>query len=81
VVDNDGLKAFVNSLTPGACKSVSSIDFAALNAHQLELIGIYGSKGEIVRFLVANGRIDDATYVLLLYCLFSFLFCLPAPHS
>ena len=64
VIDDAGVKAFVNSLTPGAYKSVSSVDFAALDVHQLELVGIYGSKDEIARFLLVNGRIDDATYAL-----------------
>jgi len=66
VIDEDGVKAFVNTLSPGAYKSVSSVDFAALDTHQLELVGIYGSKSEIASFFLANGYIDETTYALLL---------------
>ncbi|KAH7105371.1 hypothetical protein BKA62DRAFT_689459 [Auriculariales sp. MPI-PUGE-AT-0066] len=65
VIDEAGLKAFVNSVHRGAYKSISSVDFTALDAHRLELAGIYGSKCEIARFLAANGYADEATAALL----------------
>ena len=65
VIDEHGAKAFVNGILPGAYKSVSSVDFEALDKHRLQLIGIYGSKTEIARFLLASGNIDQETCVLL----------------
>jgi len=65
VIDEVGIKSFVNNILPGAYKSVSSVDFRALDDHRLQLVGIYGSKNEIARFLLASGHIDQTTSVLL----------------
>ena len=43
--------------------SLTKVDFKALDKFQVKPIGIYGSKDEIVRFLVSVAVIDDATYV------------------
>jgi hypothetical protein len=43
--------------------SLTKVDFKALDKFQLKPIGIYGSKDEIVRFLVSVGVIDDTTCV------------------
>jgi hypothetical protein len=59
VIDDVGVSEFVNNLHPGAYKSVSSVDFAALDTQRLQLVGIYGSRDEIVRFLLSHGHIDN----------------------
>ena len=43
--------------------SLTKVDFKALDKFQVKPIGIYGSKDEIVRFLVSVAVIDDTTYV------------------
>jgi hypothetical protein len=58
VIDNIGVRAFVNNLHPDTYQTVSSVDYAALDAQRLQLVGIYGSKDEIVRFLLSHGHID-----------------------
>jgi hypothetical protein len=44
--------------------SSTKVDFKALDKFQVKPIGIYGSKEEIVRFLVSVAVIDDAMYVV-----------------
>lgn len=43
--------------------SLIKVDFKALDKFQVKPIGIYGSKSEVVRFLVSVDVIDDAMYV------------------
>lgn len=43
--------------------SLTKVDFKALDRFQVKPIGIYGSKDEIVRFLVSVAVIDDTVYV------------------
>ena len=43
--------------------SLTKVDFKALDQFQIKPIGIYGSKEEIVRFLVSVAVFDDTTYV------------------
>ncbi|KAH7105368.1 hypothetical protein BKA62DRAFT_689447 [Auriculariales sp. MPI-PUGE-AT-0066] len=65
VIDEAGVKAFVNKLHPGAYKTISSVDFTSLDASRLELVGVYGSKTEITRFLVESGHVDESIAALL----------------
>ncbi|KAG8901724.1 hypothetical protein FRC00_005051 [Tulasnella sp. 408] len=60
IISQASLGRFINTILPGAYTSVTKIDFNRLDRDaQLPLIGIYGSKSEIVRFLQAAGSIDD----------------------
>ncbi|EJD48573.1 hypothetical protein AURDEDRAFT_183459 [Auricularia subglabra TFB-10046 SS5] len=65
VIDQDGFKAFANAVCPGAYSSLTKVDFSALDKTQLELVGIYGSKGEIARFLSSIGHASEQTAALL----------------
>jgi hypothetical protein len=47
--------------------SLTKVDFKALDKFQVKPIGIYGSKEEIVRFLVSVAVIDDTMYVALYF--------------
>ena len=47
--------------------SLTKVDFKALDKFQVKPIGIYGSKEEIVRFLVSIAVIDDTMYVTLYF--------------
>ena len=43
--------------------SLTKVDFKALDRFHVKPIGIYGSRDEIVRFLVSVAAIDDTVYV------------------
>lgn len=45
--------------------SLTKVDFKALDKFKVKPTGIYGSKEEIVRFLVSVAVIDDTMYVAL----------------
>lgn len=63
IIAQDSLKRFLNEVSPGAYMSLTKVDFKALDKFQVKPIGIYGSKDEIVRFLVSVGVIDNTMYV------------------
>lgn len=50
-------------MSPGSYVSLTKVDFKALDRFQVKPIGIYGTKDEIVRFLVSVSVIDDTMYV------------------
>ncbi|KAG9047676.1 hypothetical protein FS837_001752 [Tulasnella sp. UAMH 9824] len=65
IISQDSLGRFINTVLPGAYTNVTKIDFTRLDREaSLRLIGIYGSKSEIVRFLHSQGAIDDEVYVI-----------------
>ncbi|KAG9001922.1 hypothetical protein FRB90_011463 [Tulasnella sp. 427] len=67
IISQESLGRFINSVLPGAYTNVTKIDFARLDREaSLRLVGIYGSKSEIVGFLHSQGSIDDETAALLL---------------
>ena len=66
IIAQDSLKCFLNEISPGAYMSLTKVDFKALDKFQVKPIGIYGSKDEIVRFLVSVAVIDDTMYVAVL---------------
>ncbi|KAG8949929.1 hypothetical protein FRC04_008232 [Tulasnella sp. 424] len=60
IISQESLGRFINSVLPGAYTNVTKIDFARLDREaSLRLVGIYGSKSEIVRFLFSLGSIND----------------------
>ncbi|KAI9573409.1 hypothetical protein HD554DRAFT_2055827 [Boletus coccyginus] len=66
IIAQDSLKRFLNEISPGAYMSLTKVDFKVLDKFQVKPIGIYGSKDEIVRFLVSVAVIDDAISARLL---------------
>jgi len=59
IIAQDSMKCFLNEISPNAYMSLTKVDFKALDKFQVKPIGIYGSKEEIVRFLVSVAVIDD----------------------
>jgi len=62
VISQQSLQMFINALSPGAYSSITKVNFKILDNFLLKLIGIYGSKEEIVRFLREIRAVDDQTY-------------------
>jgi len=63
IISQDSLEAFINSVCPGAYGSMTKVNFRALDNYVIKPVGIYGSKEEIVRFLLQLTAIDETTYV------------------
>ncbi|KAG1809706.1 uncharacterized protein BJ212DRAFT_1448752 [Suillus subaureus] len=59
IIAQDSLRAFTNTICPGAYVSMTKVNFSALDALIVKPVGIYGSKEEIVRFLLSLGVVDD----------------------
>lgn len=65
IIAQDTLREFINIICPGAYVSLTKVDFRALDKLSVKPMGIYGSRQEIVRFLLSNGAVDNVTLVLL----------------
>jgi hypothetical protein len=63
VIAQQSLQAFINALSPGAYSSITKVNFKRLDKCPLKLLGLYGSKEEIVRFLREIHVVDDNKYV------------------
>ncbi|KIK75394.1 hypothetical protein PAXRUDRAFT_19040 [Paxillus rubicundulus Ve08.2h10] len=59
IISQNSLEAFITTVDPRAYASMTKINFKALDNYVIKPVGIYGSKGEIVRFLSELGVIDD----------------------
>ncbi|KAF8428935.1 hypothetical protein L210DRAFT_3623712 [Boletus edulis BED1] len=66
IISQNSLEAFVNSVCPGAYASMTKVNFKALDHYVIKPVGVYGSKEEIVRFLLQLGAIDETIAVQLL---------------
>ena len=64
IISQNSLEAFINNVCPGAYSSMTRVDFKALDNYVIKPVGVYGSKGEIVRFLLNLAAIDETTYVI-----------------
>ena len=64
IISQDSLAAFINSVCPGAHVSITKVNFKVLDKYVIKPVGVYGSKEEIVRFLLRLGVIDDTMYVV-----------------
>ena len=64
IISQNSLKAFINTVCPGAYASMTKVNFKLLDQYVIKPVGIYGSKEEIVRFLLELGVVDDAMYVV-----------------
>ncbi|KAG8762904.1 hypothetical protein FRC11_007233 [Ceratobasidium sp. 423] len=66
LIDQECLRRLLNTLLPGSYESVSKIDFKALDKCTIKPLGVYGSKTEIVQFLLQiNCLNDDSARILL----------------
>ena len=63
VIAQESLQAFINALSPGACSSITKVNFKKLDNCSLKPLGVYGLKQEIVRFLREIHVLDDNAYV------------------
>jgi len=59
IIAQDSLRAFVNSVCPGAYVSMTKVNFNTLDRFIVKPVGVYGSKEEIVRLLLSLGVIKD----------------------
>ncbi|KAI9434837.1 hypothetical protein H4582DRAFT_1855657 [Lactarius indigo] len=66
IIAQESLERFVNAMCPGAFASITKVDFKALDRLTIKPLGVYGSKGEIVRMLRSIGAVDDNIARLLL---------------
>ena len=64
IISQNSLEAFVNSVFPGAYTSMTKVDFKALDNYVIKPVGIYGSKEEIIRFLLELAVIDETMHVI-----------------
>ena len=64
ITSQSSLKAFINTVCPGACASMTKVNFKDLDQYVIKPVGIYGSKEEIVRFFLELGVADDTVYVV-----------------
>ncbi|KAG8962042.1 hypothetical protein FRC05_005629 [Tulasnella sp. 425] len=61
VIDHSSMGDAMNALRDGSYKTISRINFAALDTISVKPIGIYGSKSAIVQFLRHLGVVDETT--------------------
>jgi len=59
IIAQDSLGRFINKIQPGAYKSLTKVDFKALDTGFLQPIGVYGSQESIVSFFLDFGIVDD----------------------
>ncbi|KAI6027006.1 hypothetical protein EDC04DRAFT_213613 [Pisolithus marmoratus] len=66
IISQNSLKEFINTISPGAYASMTKVNFKMLDQSTIKPVGIYGSKEEIVRFLLKLRVADDtmATHLL-----------------
>ncbi|KAI6143615.1 hypothetical protein BKA82DRAFT_2416446 [Pisolithus tinctorius] len=66
IISQNSLKTFINTISPGAYLSMTKVNFKMLDQSTIKPVGIYGSKEEIVRFLLRLHAVDDtiATHLL-----------------
>ncbi|KAJ6519114.1 hypothetical protein C8R45DRAFT_851769, partial [Mycena sanguinolenta] len=61
IIAQESLKELINVLSPGAYASLTKVDFKALDKVHIKVVGVYGSKLEIVAFLTSQGVISAQT--------------------
>jgi hypothetical protein len=59
IIAQDSLRAFINTICPGAYVSMTKVNFSALDRIIVKPVGVYGSKQEIVRLLLSLGVVED----------------------
>lgn len=61
IIAQDGLKDLINSVCPGAYVALTKVDFKALDALSVRPIGVYGDRGELIRFLSSIRIVNENT--------------------
>jgi hypothetical protein len=64
IIAQDSLRDFINKICPGAYASLTKVDFKALDNLAVKPMGVYGSREEIVKFLVTTGAVGSSSFVL-----------------
>ena len=64
IIDQESLKCFINTVSPGAYVSLTRIDFRALDNANVKPVGVYGSKEKIVDLLLETGAIEPRLFVI-----------------
>ncbi|KAG1764551.1 hypothetical protein EDD22DRAFT_883267 [Suillus occidentalis] len=59
IIAQDSLRAFINSVCPGTYVSMTKVNFSALDRFIVKPVGVYGSKGEIVRLLLSLSVVSE----------------------
>ncbi|KAF8548559.1 hypothetical protein OG21DRAFT_1422875 [Imleria badia] len=59
IISQNSLKSFINGVCPNAYLSMTKVNFKALDDYVIKPVGVYGSKQEIVRFLLKLAAIDE----------------------
>lgn len=62
IIDQESLGHLLNKLMPGSFRSISNINFKSLDAITVKPKGVYGSRLEIAKFLLARGIIDASVF-------------------
>ncbi|KAG8215603.1 hypothetical protein J3R82DRAFT_7468 [Butyriboletus roseoflavus] len=67
IISQNSLEAFINNVCPGAYVSMTRVNFRVLDNFAIKPVGVYGSKVELVRFLLQLGAIPEiiATQLLI----------------
>ncbi|CAK5283767.1 unnamed protein product [Mycena citricolor] len=65
IIAQESLERLINELSPGAYSSLTKVDFKTLDTLDVKPLGIYGSKDEIVGFLLKRGVIKDDVALIL----------------
>lgn len=66
IIAQDSIRRLANNLQPGSYRSLTQVDFRALDNHVIKPVGVYGSISRLVEFLHELGRVEDETAALLL---------------
>jgi hypothetical protein len=61
IIAQDDLKRLINDLCPDAYVALTRVDFKALDSLSVRPIGIYGDRGEIIKFLSSLHVVDETT--------------------
>lgn len=56
-------------MSPGAYASITRVDFKTLDRLAVKPLGVYGSKGEIVRLLQSIDAVDENGRVTRVFCI------------
>jgi hypothetical protein len=59
IIAQDSLRAFINTICPGAYVSMTKVNFNALDRFIVKPVGVYGSKEEIARLLLSLGVVEE----------------------
>ncbi|CAG8745410.1 9216_t:CDS:2, partial [Dentiscutata heterogama] len=58
IISQNSLKKFCNDMVPNWFKSISEIDFKSLNSKSINIIGVYGTRDSIAKYLFQKKFID-----------------------